>query len=181
MSKAKVWFAYGLMVLALVAAVYVSGHLSLLLLKLSDVPLTWNTYWLYVHALDLPQVASYAGKIKVADAIGFGLLLSAILTILILKPRIAAPHGVACFANRADLAEARLLKKIPEGTLGILLLTMKSSSTGATFSDCCHCQGSSAMNPTVEAQGATMQQTGGMVVRVSVAVPFATYAMAELT
>lgn len=135
MSKVKIGFSPGLLVLALIAGAYVSGLLTPLPLKLSNVPLPWNTCWRYVHALDLPQVAAYAGKIKATGYIGFGvlLLLWAILTIVILKTRAAAFHGDARFAGRADLVKAGLLKKTPEVTPGILLLALKPSQHPDAF------------------------------------------------
>ena len=105
--------------LALVVGNYLAGFMTLWLLKLSDVKLEIATYWQYFHALDLPQLAPYVQKIKLSGAIGFGvpLLIWAVLTIVLLKPREAAFHGDARFASRADLAKAGLLKKTPEGVI----------------------------------------------------------------
>ncbi|GLQ46128.1 hypothetical protein GCM10007862_11790 [Dyella lipolytica] len=119
MSKSKGLLATSLLVPALFAGLYLAGFLSLLLLGLHHVPLTWNTYWAYYHVIDMPTYVPYAGKIKLAGAIGFGvpLLLWTILAVLILKPRSTAFHGDARFANRADLAKAGLLKQTPEGVI----------------------------------------------------------------
>lgn len=104
--------------ITLVGGSYLSGLVLLWLLKLA-IPLKAATYWQYVRALDLPQVAPYVTRIKLAGAIGLGLplLAWAIAAFLLLKPRERAFHGEARFARRADLAKAGLLKKTPEGVI----------------------------------------------------------------
>ena len=62
----------GLAALTLALGAWLSGYLTLVLLKLDTGLLQWNTYWTYVRALDHPQVAPYVGKIKLGGAIGFG-------------------------------------------------------------------------------------------------------------
>jgi type IV secretion system protein VirD4 len=112
----------GLLLAAIVAGLYLSGLLTLLLLfgMKHQVPLGPGTYWKYFHAISLPQVALYAGKIRLAGAIGFGLPLLIWLCLLypLLKPRRQALHGDARFASRTDLARANLLDDDP---LGIVL------------------------------------------------------------
>ena len=112
---AKAGFAIGLLLLAAISGLYLSGFFTLGFLKLS-IPLEWNTYWRYWHAVDLPQVAPYAGKIKLGGCLGFGLPLFAWLLLLIplFKPREASLHGEASFAGLADLKKADMLKKKPE-------------------------------------------------------------------
>ncbi|MFC3650431.1 type IV secretory system conjugative DNA transfer family protein [Dyella humi] len=119
MSKAKGLLALTLLAPTLMAALYAAGFLLLWLLGLRHVPLEWNTYWAYYSVIDVPAYVPYAGKIKLAGVIGFGvpLLTWIILAILILKPRTAAFHGDARFATRADLAKAGLLKKTPDGVV----------------------------------------------------------------
>ena len=73
MSKGKwCWLGCSALIM-LVAGEYLSGWLTLVFLKLSPSQLHWNTYLEYVRALDIPQVQTYAGRIKTAGAIGFGL------------------------------------------------------------------------------------------------------------
>lgn len=116
-EKKKFGFALLVAVLALAAGVYLSGFLALLFLDLNTNGAGLGTYYAYVKAIDLPQVAPYAGRIKAAGYIGFGLPLLAgiLLLVVILKPRRKSLHGEARFANRGDLARAGLLKDSPEG------------------------------------------------------------------
>src|SRR3546814_15400297 len=76
----------------------------------SDLDLNTNaaglgTYYAHVKAIDLPQVAPYAGRIRMAGYLGFGLplLAGALLLVLILKPSKKSLHGSARFANAGDL------------------------------------------------------------------------------
>ena len=62
-GKTKLSVAIALLLLALIAGVYLSGQLILMLLKVAG-PLSFDTYWSYVKALDLPQFAPYASKIN---------------------------------------------------------------------------------------------------------------------
>ncbi|WP_425611736.1 type IV secretory system conjugative DNA transfer family protein, partial [Xanthomonas campestris] len=105
-----------LLALALLTGLYLSSQLTLALLKLA-VPLHWDTYWSYVKALDLPQFAPYASKIKLAGAIGFGVPLLAWIALLIplFKPKATALHGDARFASGSDLAKKDMLKPSPTG------------------------------------------------------------------
>ena len=94
MDKKKLVFASVASLVLLLAGLYLSGYLALLLLKLDTGLLKWNTYLEYLKALDLPQVQRYAGKIKVAGYLGFGLPLMAWLALLFLVLR---PAGVKLF------------------------------------------------------------------------------------
>jgi type IV secretion system protein VirD4 len=104
--------------IALVVGAYLAGFLTLWLLELA-IPLGPGTYGQYLRALDLPQVAPYVGRIRLAGFLGFGvpLVAWAVLAVLILKPRAPAFHGNARFATRADLARAGLLKPSPDGVI----------------------------------------------------------------
>ena len=115
--KAKLAFALGVLLLALVAGMYLSGYLTLLLLKLPEVPLTFGTYWRYIKAIDLPQVAPYVTRIKIAGAIGFGLPLLAwlFLAFAMRGPQQRATHGDARFASKGDLAATGMLKPVGNG------------------------------------------------------------------
>ena len=118
MSKTKWYWAGGLLLAALVAGLFFSGWLVRLLMKV-DVPLSWNTYYQYVAALDLPQVQPYAGKIKWSGYIGFGLPILLWLVGLYFIAREDKPsmHGDARFANGGDLRKAGMLKASPNGVL----------------------------------------------------------------
>ncbi|GAE50044.1 hypothetical protein XPR_0214 [Xanthomonas arboricola pv. pruni MAFF 301420] len=115
-GKTKLSVAAVLLLLALTAGIYLSGQLILMLLKVAG-PLSVGTYWSYVKALDLPQFAPYATKIKLAGALGFGVPLLAWFALLIplFKPKAAALHGDARFASGSDLAKKDMLKPSPTG------------------------------------------------------------------
>lgn len=119
MTRIKAALALGLLLAAIVAGVFLSGWLTLWLLFGFNhrAPLEFTTYWQYVHALQLPQVAPYGTQIKVAGAIGFGLPALLWLAFLhpIFKPRQRSLHGDARFAKRGDIARAKLLDDDPFG------------------------------------------------------------------
>ncbi|AOD15584.1 type IV secretory system conjugative DNA transfer family protein [Xanthomonas fragariae] len=117
-SKGKVGVAAILLILALVAGMYLSGFITLALLKL-QVPLKATTYLEYWKALDLPQVKPYVLRIKISGILGFGLPLLgwALLLIPMLKSKQESLHGEASFATVADLKKAGMLDKKPESIL----------------------------------------------------------------
>ncbi|PPV06142.1 type IV secretory system conjugative DNA transfer family protein, partial [Xanthomonas axonopodis] len=117
-SKAKVGVAAILLILALVAGLYLSGFMTLLLLKL-QMPLKATTYMEYWRALDLPQVKPYVLRIKIAGIIGFVLPLLgwALLLVPMLKRKKQSLHGEASFATVADLKKAGMLDEKPESIL----------------------------------------------------------------
>ncbi|HLM52176.1 MAG TPA: type IV secretory system conjugative DNA transfer family protein [Pseudoxanthomonas sp.] len=116
MSKGKGIFVVVVGLVALVAGLYFSGFLALLLLKQQHLPLAWNTYYGYYKALDIPAWAQYAGKIKMAGAVGFGLPLLAWAGLLIPLLRNGSGSGDnARFAHSGDLHKAGLLKNEPTG------------------------------------------------------------------
>lgn len=118
-TRNKTALTLGLLVAAIVAGVFLSGYLTLLLLFgfKHHASLGPATYWQYVQALQLPQVAPYAGRIRIAGVIGFGLpaLLWLVLLYPIFKPRRRSLHGDARFAKRGDIARAKLLDDDPMG------------------------------------------------------------------
>ena len=118
MSRGKLVFAGLLLVLALVSGTFFASWLIRLMLHV-EVPLAWNTWWQYFHALDLPQVAPYATKIKVAVGIGFGVPMLAWLILLIplSKPKPESLHGDAGYASLADLKKANMLARTPQSVL----------------------------------------------------------------
>lgn len=117
--KIKAGFAVVVLCLALVGGVYFAGFLTLKLLDLQT-PLQIGTYWQYWHALDLPQVAPWVSKIKLAGAIGLGLPL--LVWLLLLVPMLRAGqeeslHGDARLADMGDLKKVGLLEKTPESII----------------------------------------------------------------
>lgn len=119
MTRIKAALTLGLLGVAIAAGAFLSGYVTLLLLFgfKHHASLGPTTYWQYVQALQLPQVAPYAGRIRIAGVIGFGLpaLLWLVLLYPIFKPRQRALHGDARFANRGDIARAKLLGDDPMG------------------------------------------------------------------
>ncbi|MFC4765264.1 type IV secretory system conjugative DNA transfer family protein [Dyella koreensis] len=118
MSKAKWYWAAGLFVVALVLGDFFAGWLVRLLLKV-DVPLSWNTYYQYAIALDLPQVQPYVGRIKWSGYIGFGLPVALwLITLYFLSRRKKqSMHGDARFANAGDLSKHGMFKPSDNGVL----------------------------------------------------------------
>ncbi|SMQ95569.1 type IV secretory system conjugative DNA transfer family protein [Xanthomonas fragariae] len=115
--KARLGTALALLLLAAFAGLYLSGYITLQLLKL-NIPLEWSTYTQYVRALGLPQVRPYAMKIRIGGMLGFGLMfmlwLPLALMLLRLSKRDASLHGDAGFARLHDMKRADLLEKKPE-------------------------------------------------------------------
>lgn len=107
-----------LLLLALLAGEYLAGWLVIFLLQV-PVQLGVGTYWQYVQAIHLPQVAPYVWKIKLAGYAGFGvpLLVWVMLVALLIKPRASAFHGSAHFGNLADARRAGLLKRAAESVI----------------------------------------------------------------
>ncbi|MGV1107210.1 type IV secretory system conjugative DNA transfer family protein [Xanthomonas translucens] len=119
MSERKLRIAVALLLAALMGGLYFSDWLVLRLLGLKNTPLAWNTWLQYVQVKNLPQYAPFAGKIKLAGALGFGLpMLGWMLALVALfKPRAESTHGDARFADLRDLKKAGLLKQTPQSIL----------------------------------------------------------------
>nr|WP_175402469.1 type IV secretory system conjugative DNA transfer family protein [Xanthomonas translucens] len=117
MANRKIVTATMIVVLTVVAGYFLSGYVVLLLLKLDTRLFGLGTYYEYVHAIGLPQVAPYVGKIKWAGYLGFGLpgVLCLLTLVLMFKPRKQALHGDARFAGAADLAKHGLFKQSGNG------------------------------------------------------------------
>lgn len=117
MNKGKLVFALGLLLLTLVAGLYFSGYVTRMLLQQSEGALQWNTYQVYLKAIDTPAWAPYVKKIKMAGYIGFGLPGAAYIALLVLmfKPREKALHGDARFADAGDLNKHNMFKPISNG------------------------------------------------------------------
>ncbi|MBB5875785.1 type IV secretory system conjugative DNA transfer family protein [Xanthomonas rydalmerensis] len=103
--------------LTAVCGYFLSGYLVLLLLKLDTRMFGLGTYYQYVHAIGLPEVAPYVGKIKWAGYLGFGLpgLLALLILVLMFKPPKRSLHGDARFAGAADLSKHGLFKTSGDG------------------------------------------------------------------
>src|SRR6185312_12357181 len=119
MRQGKLVCAVMLLVASMLGGLYLAGWLTLWLLDLKNSPLTWNTWWRYHQAANLPQYAPYAGKIKLAGGLGFGLPLLAWLLLLIplSRRKVESLHGDARFASLSDLRKAGLLTQSPQGIL----------------------------------------------------------------
>lgn len=117
MKTAKTATASLLTLATVVVGAYLSGYIALQLLKLDPAALRWDTYLDYVKALDLPQVKPYAGRIKTAGYIGFGVpsLACLALLVLVLKPTRRSLHGDARFATAGDLARHGMFKRSRDG------------------------------------------------------------------
>jgi type IV secretion system protein VirD4 len=119
LSRSKLILAIASVLAALFVGNYLSGALTLLLLGLDTDLLKFTTYWQYIKALDLPQVAPYVGKIKLAGYVGFGVPAAACLIPLVwlLKPAKKGIHGDARFATVGDLTKHGLLKTSRDGVV----------------------------------------------------------------
>ncbi|WP_165424054.1 type IV secretory system conjugative DNA transfer family protein [Pseudoxanthomonas winnipegensis] len=118
MSKGKLGFAVALTALAAVAGLYLSGYVTMALLKV-HAPLHWNTYIEYVQALGDPRYGPYAGKIRAAGWIGFGgvLIVYILILALLFKQKKPSLHGDARFANAGDLNKHKMLQPSNTGII----------------------------------------------------------------
>ena len=114
MSKTQVKWLVLLVSLTflLVGGVYLSGWILLIWLKLTQVPLSFNTYFKYLGAIDAPKVAPFANQIKVSGYFGFGIPLVLWLGLLALLFRRdpQSLHGQSRFAHGGDLAKVGFYK-----------------------------------------------------------------------
>ena len=112
--KGKPIVALVALLLFIAAGAYLSGYVTLLLLKV-EAAVKWNTYLEYVKALHLPQVRPYVGKIKAGGFIGFGMPLAAYcgLLYLMFMPKKQSMHGDARFATAGDLSKKDMFKSTP--------------------------------------------------------------------
>jgi type IV secretion system protein VirD4 len=117
LSNRKIVAAAVVVALTAVVGYFLSGYMALLLLRLDTRLFGLGTYYEYVHAIGLPQVAPYVGKIKWAGYLGFGVpgLLCLLTLFLMFKPRKQALHGDARFAGGGDLAKHGLFKQSGNG------------------------------------------------------------------
>ncbi|WJI16834.1 type IV secretory system conjugative DNA transfer family protein [Pseudoxanthomonas winnipegensis] len=118
MSKGKLGLAVLLTVLAVAAGLYLSGYVTMALLKV-HAPLHWNTYVEYIQALGDARYRPYAGKIKAAGWIGFGavLIVYVLILALLFKGKRQSLHGDARFANAGDLNKHKMLQPSNTGII----------------------------------------------------------------
>ncbi|WP_337053980.1 type IV secretory system conjugative DNA transfer family protein [Pseudoxanthomonas sp. USHLN014] len=118
MSKGKLGLAVVLTVLAAAAGLYLSGYVTMALLKV-HAPLHWNTYVEYIQALGDARYRPYAGKIKAAGWIGFGavLIVYVLILALLFKGKRQSLHGDARFANAGDLNKHKMLQPSNTGII----------------------------------------------------------------
>ncbi|MFZ5657870.1 MAG: type IV secretory system conjugative DNA transfer family protein [Pseudomonadota bacterium] len=113
--RARLLFALVVLALAGMAGLFLSGRFTTMLLGVDGAGAGWAVYLDYLRTLDLPQVRPYAGKIKAAGVMGFGLPALAyvgLLAIALRTPR-RALHGDARFAKASDLARHGLFDDGP--------------------------------------------------------------------
>lgn len=117
MSTQKIVAAVVLVLVTAIVGYALSGYLTLALLGLDSAKFSWNTYLLYLQALDEPAVAPYLTKIKIAGVMGFGLpvLLCLPALFFMFKPKKKSIHGDARFATASDLAKHGMFKKSDSG------------------------------------------------------------------
>ena len=107
-TRLKFLFAVLILLLCVMMGSYLSGWILVSWLKLDRVPVSLGTYFKYLHALDLPQLAPFRAQIKLSGYIGFGLsvLLGLGLMALLGRTRTPSLHGQARFATAGDLSKA---------------------------------------------------------------------------
>ena len=117
MSTQKTVATVVLVLVTVIVGYVLAGYLTLALLGLDSAKFSWNTYLLYLQAMDQPAVAPYLTKIKIAGVLGFGLPLILCLVVLffMFKPKKKSIHGDARFATAADLAKHGMFKKSDSG------------------------------------------------------------------
>ena len=118
MTKPRLIFLLSLTALAIVAGLYASGWLALTFMKLDTGTLKLGTWWSYVQLLDHPRMQPFAGRVKLAAVIGFGLPALVWIIAVVLMVRSGQNkdlHGKARFARLADLAKKGFLKSSNNG------------------------------------------------------------------
>ena len=113
MKNIKLLLALFALLAALAGGLYLSGWILLLWLKLPQTALKWDTWWIYLQAVDTARVAPFAKQIKFSGMGGLGLPLLLWLGLLALLFRSPAQslHGDSRFANGSDLAKAGFFKE----------------------------------------------------------------------
>jgi len=117
--KTKPLFLAALLALAVLVGLWLSGVMALVLLGLDTAQSDLGLYLEYLRTIDHPRVAPFAGKIKLAGAMGFGLPLLGWLglAVFVLKPKPKALHGDAKFASGGELASKGFFKDSDRGVV----------------------------------------------------------------
>lgn len=102
---------------ALAGGAWLASMLVPRLLGLGDVQTDWTTWYRYLRAIGHPELAPYAGRIRLALGLGMGLpLLPACgAAFLLLRPRRRALHGRARFASALEIARRGLFTRSAHG------------------------------------------------------------------
>src|SRR5690606_31886428 len=116
MDRIRMMLALACLGAAVAAGLWLSGALLLRLLGLDADP-GWTTYLHYLRAIAHPDVAPFAGRIRLAGGIGMALplLMASVPVFVLLRPRRRAMHGRARFANVVDLARRGLFTRSGHG------------------------------------------------------------------
>jgi type IV secretion system protein VirD4 len=119
MRQGKLIFSVILLGAAVLGGLCLANWLTLWMLDLKSSSVAWSTWWQYHLVAGLPQYVPYAGKIKSAGVLGFGLplLLWLLLMIPLSRRKSESLHGDARFADASDLRKAGLLTQSPQGIL----------------------------------------------------------------
>lgn len=119
MNLQKAMFVTVVTIFVFTAGLYFSGYVALWLLKL-DIPLEWNTWWKYFKALEhMSELRPFAGKIKIAGLIGFGLpaALWLFASVSLLRRLKDGRSRGARFAYLSEAKKAGLIQPTPHGIL----------------------------------------------------------------
>ena len=107
-----------LTLLLAVAAIFLSGYLTLVFLGLDTGLLSFGSYFHYFKNIDHPQVRPYAWRIWTAGGIGGGLMLLVWASLMVMLYKLRSDrniHGRARFAGMLDLANKGFLKQKDDG------------------------------------------------------------------
>lgn len=118
MNNPRILISAVLAVILAIAALYLSGLLTLLFLGLDTGATNFGTYYQYVKNLNHPQVMPYAGRIKAAGAISAVLMFAGWLAVTVMMFKLRSHsniHGKARFAGMMDLASKGFFKQKDDG------------------------------------------------------------------
>jgi type IV secretion system protein VirD4 len=118
LNNPRILISAVLAVILAIAALYLSGLLTLLFLGLDTGATKFGTYYQYVKNLNHPQVMPYAGRIKAAGAISAVLMFAGWLAVTVMMFKLRSHsniHGKARFAGMMDLASKGFFKQKDDG------------------------------------------------------------------
>lgn len=112
-------FLVGLLVMAGLAGLWLSGVFTLMFMGLEIRPVSFTLYLDYLQHLQSPEYAPFVGKIKAGGVVGFGLpgLVWAVVAVFVLKPKAKKLHGDATFAGGRELASKGFFKDADRGVV----------------------------------------------------------------